>query len=235
MTSCSECLQAFSTMPLAEVRPGSIVGDHCASCASCSSVIQETVYAERRLSSALAESRSAYTSEQLADRVLAESERIRRKEVGRWVRGLLAAAGCITFWFFMQNVFVPWTGGERSTATETLTMHCLFTDEASSLVTPYLRSGRSGVYRSGLHTITIRGRSDEVARAKLEVLGVDSRQQCDLPIQDAESQRAKFEADSKAAGAPASNALSQRAKFEADRKAAAAARAATSGDIPKKD
>jgi hypothetical protein len=205
MTTCAECLQTFLTMPLAELRPGSPVVEHCVSCPACAKVIQETTYAERRLSSALAEARSACTAEDLSNRVLAESERVRRKEVGRWVRGLLVAAGCITFWFFMEDVFVPWTGGKKSIATETIGLRCLTAEQASEIATPYLRSSGSAIYvTKDIHAITIKGRSDEFARAKMEITGVDSRQRCDLQSSGASSQRAKFEADRKAAGAAVS-------------------------------
>jgi hypothetical protein len=202
VTSCAECLNAFSSMAIADVRPESAVAEHCASCPSCATVIQETTYAERRLSNALAEARSAYPPEDLSYRVLAESERVRRKVVGRWVRGLLAAAGCVTFWFFMQDVFVPWTGGEKSITTETIALKCLTAEQASEIATPYLRSSGSAIYvTKDIHAITIKGRSDEFARAKMERTGVDGRQRCDLPGPDGASQRVKFEADRKAAAA----------------------------------
>jgi hypothetical protein len=181
MTTCAQCLQALSTMSLTEARPGSAVADHCATCPRCASVIEETSYAERRLSGALAEARSSYTPEDLSYRVLAESERVRRKEVGRWARGLLAAAGCVTFWFFMQNVVVPWTDGANRTFRETVTLKCLTAEQASEIATPYLRSSGSAIYlEKDVHTITIRGRADEFVRAKAEITGVDSRQHCDL-------------------------------------------------------
>jgi hypothetical protein len=206
MTTCAECLKDFSTMRLSELRPGSRVADHCASCASCASVIQETTYAERRLSGALSEARSAYSPDDLSHRVFAESERIRRKEVGRWVRGLLLAAGCVTFWFFMQDVFVPWTDGAKRTAMEAITLKCLTAEQASEIATPYLRSSGSAIYLAkDVHTITIKGRADEFVRAKTEVMGMDSRQHCDRPGSDPSSQRAKFEAD-RAADAAATSA-----------------------------
>jgi len=217
MTTCAECLDTISTMRLADVRPGSPVADHCASCPTCATIVQETTYAERRLSDALAEARTAVTPEALSYRVLAESERVRRKQVGRWVRGLLAAAGCVTFWFFMQDVFVPWTGGEKSIAMETIALKCLTAEQASEIATPYLRSSGSAIYSAkDIHTITIKGRSDEFARAKMEIMGIDDRQQCDLSGADVRAaERAKIQA----------------ALIEAALKAAAA----TSGDKPGKD
>jgi hypothetical protein len=217
MTTCAECLDAISTMRLADLKSGSDVADHCASCPSCAGIVQETVYAERRLSEALSAARSGIAPEDLSYRVLAESERVRRKQVGRWVRGLLAAAGCVTFWFFMQDVFVPWTGGEKSIAMETIALKCLTAEQASEIATPYLRSSGSAIYSAkDVHMITIKGRSDEFARAKMEIMGIDDRQQCDLPGADVRAaKRAKIEAD----------------LIEAAQKAAAA----TSGDKPGKD
>ena len=197
MTTCAECLRNISTMRLADITPGSPVADHCASCPSCASVVQETTYAERRLSDALAEARMAIPPEDLSYRVLAESERVRRKVVGRWVRGLLAAAGCVTFWFFMEDVFVPWTDGANRTAMEKITLKCLTAEQASEIATPYLRSSGSAIYlEKDIHTITIRGRADEFVRAKTEVAGVDGRQHCDLPdLQLRAADRAKIQAD----------------------------------------
>jgi hypothetical protein len=204
-------------MRLADLRPGSPVADHCASCPSCASVAQETTYAERRLSDALSESRSAITPEDLSYRALVESERVRRKVVGRWVRGLLLAAGCVTFWFFMEDVFVPWTDGSRRTAMETITFKCLTAEQASEIATPYLRSSGSAIYLAkDIHTITLRGRADEFVRAKTELMGMDDRQHCDLPdLALREAERVKIVTD----------------EINAAKKAAAA----TSGGTPKKD
>ncbi len=217
MTTCAECLDAISTTRLGGIRAGSSVAVHVAICAQCASVAEEVTHAERRLAEALAETRPGVSPEDLSFRVLAESERIRRKQVGRWVRGLCAAAACVTFWFFMQDVFVPWTDGARRTAMETITLRCLTAQQASEIATPYLKSSGSAIYLAkDIHTITIRGRADEFVRAKMEVTGVDSRQQCDLP--DAELHR------------------TERAKVMADQIAAALkAAAATSSDKPKKD
>ena len=107
MTTCAECLTSVSTMRLADMRPGSHVALHCETCPDCASVVRETTYAEQRLSDALREMNPGLTADELTVNALEGSERIRRKEVARWVRGLLAAAGCITFYFFMQNVFIP--------------------------------------------------------------------------------------------------------------------------------
>ena len=179
MTTCVECLCAMSKTRLTDIRSDSAIAVHYSSCASCASVAQEIAYAERRLATALRDMQPSYTPAEVLLNALEGSERIRRKEVGRWVRGLLAAAGCVTFWFFMQNVFVPWTDGSKRTAMETITLRCLTAEQASELATPYLRSHGSAIYLTkNLHSITIRGRADEFVRARAELKGIDARAQC---------------------------------------------------------
>ena len=185
MTTCAHCLSELSTMRLTDMRAGSPVALHCASCSDCASVAQEIGYAERRLAASLAEARPGFTPEELAFSALNQSERLRRKTVGRWVSGLLAAAGCVTFWFFMQNVFVPWTDGSNRTAMETITLRCLTAEQASELATPYLKSSGSAIYLAkDIHTITIKGRADEFVRARAEIAGVDNKIRCKAPATD---------------------------------------------------
>lgn len=185
MTTCAHCLSELSTMRLIDMRAGSPVALHCASCSDCASVAQEIGYAERRLAASLAEARPGFTPEELAFSALDQSERLRRKTVGRWVSGLLAAAGCITFWFFMQNVFVPWTDGSNRTAMETITLRCLTADQASTLATRYLKWGGSKIYFADIHTITLKGRADDLVRARAEIAGVDNKITCKVPAADA--------------------------------------------------
>jgi len=171
-------------MRLTDMRAGSPVALHCASCSDCASVAQEIGYAERRLAASLAEARPGFTPEELAFSALNQSERLRRKTVGRWVSGLLAAAGCVTFWFFMQNVFVPWTDGSNRTAMETITLRCLTADQASTLATRYLKWGGSKIYFTDIHTITLKGRADDLVRARAEIAGVDNKVMCKASATD---------------------------------------------------
>ena len=181
MITCAECRYKMSTMRLPELSVGSSVALHSASCADCAAIAQEVAYAERRLATALAEARPALPPEEVSERALDRSERLRRKTVGRWVAGLLTAAACVTFWFFMGDVFVPWANGTNRTSAETIALKCLTPEQASAAATPYLRSNGSAIYLSkDLHAITIKGSSDEFARAKAEITGIDSRVRCGL-------------------------------------------------------
>jgi hypothetical protein len=181
MTTCAECLGTMSTMRLADLRPGSAIAEHCSTCADCSSVAQEIAFAERRLAEALAETRSALMPDDLSNLAMQQSERARRKEMARWARGFLMAAGCVTFWFFMQDLFVPWTEGEKI-RTETVTLRCLTADQATEIATPYLRSNGASISTpKGMQAVTIRGRHDEFEEAISRVKSIDDAQGCRLP------------------------------------------------------
>ena len=55
MTTCGECLTALSTMRLSEIRRGSPIEQHYATCENCSRVAADLQYAERKLALALSE------------------------------------------------------------------------------------------------------------------------------------------------------------------------------------
>jgi hypothetical protein len=95
---------------------------------------------------------------------------------------VLIAAGCVAFWFFMNDVFVPRMDPPGTISMETISLSCLSPQQASELVTPYLRSHGSAVYLApAIHAITIRGRSDEFANAKRELIRRDIPSSCSLP------------------------------------------------------
>ena len=182
MTTCAECLTAVSTMRLADMRADSPIALHCASCPYCSDVVRETVYAEQRLSEALHELRPSMSVQHVSAYAINSSEKIRRLWVARWVRGVLAAAGCVTFFFFMQNVFIPRVDPSSEINTESITLRCISAQQASEIATPYLRSHGSAIYRADeLHTVTIRGQQKEFAAAVAHVQLADDRATCDLP------------------------------------------------------
>lgn len=181
MTTCAQCLSELSTMRMTDLRPGSQVALHVESCPNCSDVAQEIAYAERRLSTALSEARSGFTPEELSEAALTGSERWRRQYVGRWVRGLLAAAGCVTFWFFMEKVFIPRVDPEPRTVTETIRLRCISSEEAMDLATPYLRSTGAIYSRKGSPIVTVRGTPDEFARAAAVIKSIDDAAACPIP------------------------------------------------------
>ncbi|HZK78638.1 MAG TPA: hypothetical protein VFC35_07005, partial [Gemmatimonadaceae bacterium] len=125
--------------------------------------------------------RSGFTPEELSQAALTGSERERRKHVGRWIRGLLAAAGCVTFWFFMENVFIPRVDPGQHLPIETITLRCLTPEQASELAAPYLRGNGSAIYQTkGFKAISIRGQPTEALEAAMKVRQLDDAARCGI-------------------------------------------------------
>ncbi len=183
MTTCAECLTAVSTMRLADILPGSPLALHCEACPDCASLVRETAYAERRLSDTLREMRPGLSADSLSASALEGSERLRRKEVGRWVRGLLSAAACITVYFFVENVIIPRVDPPQRIVRETILLKCITPEQAAEVATPYLRSHGSAIYRTGgLHAITLSGQAPEFTDAVNHVKVLDDEARCTLPL-----------------------------------------------------
>ena len=168
-------------MRVSDLREGTSAARHIASCPQCAGIAAEIAYAERRLSSALAETQSSFTPEEMSYGALVGSERERRKVVGRWVRGLLAAAGCVTFFLFMENVILPRAGQSEKIRTETISLRCLTPEQAMEIATPYLRSTGAIYTTKGMRVVTVRGRHAEFQQAVAHISSIDDAQQCALP------------------------------------------------------
>ena len=181
MTTCAECLTELSTMRVGDMRAGTPAALHLESCPRCASIAEEIAYAERRLSIALAETGSSYLPEELSHAALLGSERQRRKVVGRWVRGVLAVLGCVTFYWFMDNVIVPSARQSEKIRTETISLRCLTPEQATEIATPYLRSTGSISSPKGMRIVTIRGKDDEFKQAYTRIKRIDAEQNCQLP------------------------------------------------------
>jgi hypothetical protein len=181
MTTCAQCLNDLSTMRMSDVRPGTSAALHLESCPRCASIAEEIAYAERRLSIALTETGSSFTPEELSHRALHGSERDRRRVVARWVRGLLAVAGCGAFAFFMESVFIPMSERSEKIRTETISLRCLTPEQAMEIATPYLRSTGSISSPKGMRIVTIRGKTNEFQQAIARVKSIDDAQTCALP------------------------------------------------------
>ena len=181
MTTCAQCLSELSTMRVADMRAGTPSALHIESCPRCASIAEEIAYAERRLSTALAQTRPSFTPEELSQRALLGSERQRRKVVGRWVRGILAVAACGTFAWFMENVFIPSAERSEKIRTETISLRCLTQEQAMEIATPYLRSTGSISSPKGMRIVTIRGKTNEFKQAIARVKTIDDAQTCQLP------------------------------------------------------
>ena len=178
MTTCSETLNALSSARVSDISPGSTIALHCATCPQCMRVADEVRYAEYRLAASLNEARPGFRSEEVAIAAMEGSEFRRRRRIGRWVRGALAVVAMGIFGVVMETR-VEDDNSSRKLVTETLMLRCLSPSQAAELVTPYLRSSGTAVYKSeDLPTITIRGKPDEVISAKRLIDGIDNTGAC---------------------------------------------------------
>ena len=179
MTTCSECLNALSSARVSDIAPGSTIALHCATCPQCMRVADEVRYAEYRLAASLNEARPGFRSEEVAVAAVEGSELRRRRRIGRWVRGVLALIALGIFGAAMEARFEDDNSPTKNLITETILLRCLSASQAAELVTPYLRSSGTAVYKSDdLRTITIRGKPDEVISAKIMMEGIDNTAAC---------------------------------------------------------
>ena len=181
MTTCAQCLSDLSTMRVTDMRQSSPTAMHIQSCPRCASIAEEIAYAERRLSTALAESHSSHAPEELSEAALLGSERERRKEVGRWIRGILTGAGCVVVFLFVEKVVIPVSRQSDNITTETISLRCLTPEQAMEIATPYLRSTGSISSPKGMRIVTIKGKHDEFEAAISRVKSIDDAQSCALP------------------------------------------------------
>lgn len=180
MTTCAECLTALSTMRLAEIGESSPIRQHYATCPNCSRVAQDLQYAEHKLALALSEMGSPFPPEAIAEDAITGSERLRRRTTAKWIRrGLAFLAGLLlTGYVVRERAINP---GRPEIITRTIVMRCGSPDDAMEIVTPYLRSNGSAVYKAtNAKVITIRGIESEVAEAISQIDALDARS-CALP------------------------------------------------------
>ncbi len=182
MTECAECLSALSTVRLSEVTPGSAIALHAARCPMCMQVVEEVRQSEYRLSVGLIESATGHTSKDMAWAAIEGSEFRRRQSIARWVRGGLAVAALVVFGVFMETRTGISPGQRPELRVVTLRLRCLSPAAAADLVTPYLRSSGSVVYRvDDAHAITLKAPPREIAVATSQVDKFDDPQACALP------------------------------------------------------
>ncbi|MEO8194124.1 MAG: hypothetical protein ABI681_09740 [Gemmatimonadales bacterium] len=183
MTTCEECLSALSTAKLSDINPGSAIAVHCYTCPQCNRVAEEVRYAEYRLAASLNEEAPSAEGRNLAAYAILESERLRRRRIARWIRGGLAVVAMGLFGAAMETMREDDNPMKtQDLVIETLELRCLPPQAALDLVTPYLRSHGTAVYRADdVHAITLRGKSSEVAAAKLELERFDTPDRCRIP------------------------------------------------------
>jgi hypothetical protein len=182
MTECAECLSALSTARLSDVTPGSAIALHAARCPACMQVVEEVRQSEYRLGLGLNEAAAGHASRDLAWAAIEGSEFRRRQRIARWVRGGLAVAAMGVFGIFMESRAGTDPATRPRVEVTTLRLRCLSSQAAADLVTPYLRSSGSIVYRADdAHAITIRGRPAEIAAATGQIDRFDDPKECTLP------------------------------------------------------
>jgi len=186
VTTCAECLQEISTARLADVRPGTAVAYHAASCPSCAGVLEDIRFAEWQLATSLNELQPQSSTQSLIQGALEGSERLRRRRLARWMRGGLAAAACGVCFVFME--MRTETDPENDVITETIRLKCMTATQASDLATMYLRSSVSRIFVSDeLRTITLRARSDEYAAARMAIDQFEAAPSCVSPPPSADA------------------------------------------------
>ena len=179
MNTCAECLTALSTARVADIRPGSAIALHCYTCPDCNRVADEVRYAEYRLAASLNEAMPSAGGPELAAWALAESERVRRRRIARWIRGVLAVIALGLFGTAYEAFREDEGDRRQHLITETVELGCLTEQAAAELVTPYLRQNGSAVYGSGgLRAITMRGRVEEVLEARMVLERLDKTGEC---------------------------------------------------------
>jgi len=164
MTTCAECLTALSTMRLSEIGRGSPIEQHYSTCENCSRVAADLQYAEHKLAPALSELGSAMPPSVVAEEAITGAEKVRRKNTAKWFRRALAAvAGVILSTYIMDNRNAA---PKSDLVTQMVIPKCTNPDDAMAIVTPFLNSKGSAVYKGvNAKFITIRGVHREVETA----------------------------------------------------------------------
>ena len=177
MTTCAECLTELATTRLSDIGQNSLVVMHCSMCEQCARIAADLRVAERQLAMSLADARPGRQSSDVAFDALEGSERRRRRNTARWIRGALGAlAGLILATFIVERRQpVP------ALETKTVMLGCLTPEGASTLVTPYLTSRGSAAWSiSGLRAITIRGAHEEIERSISQIDEIQAKA-CGVP------------------------------------------------------
>ncbi|HST06746.1 MAG TPA: hypothetical protein VLJ83_01155 [Gemmatimonadaceae bacterium] len=188
--NCSECLEELATRSLREIPSDSAVMRHCATCPDCARLTTQLREREYDTASILNNLPPMTSSTGVAETAVALSH---RRRVGRVVVVLSGVASALIIWavaatmifpaMFRSGVMGSPVGGLH---TETIRLACLSAEQAADIIHPYVRSRGSTYYtpRSGIHAITVRGTSIEIARAQ-ELIGEfenDARAGCHVDL-----------------------------------------------------
>jgi hypothetical protein len=145
-------------------------------------------YAEFHLIRALNEQKPGDDPSQITAAAIDGSEKLRRKKIGRWMRGVLAVIACGVFAVFMQQRTRPDSSAtlesapENGVVTKTVSLACLRPDQAMAIATPYLRD-KAAIYTvPDTRVITLRGKVREIRRALSEINKFDASCQLPTPV-----------------------------------------------------
>jgi hypothetical protein len=177
MTTCAECLTELATTRLADINQSSLVVAHCSTCEQCARVAADLRVAEHQLAVSLAEARPGRQWSDIASDALDGSERMRRRNAARWIRGALGALALLILGTFVLERRQPAPALE----TKTIMLTCLDGDAATAVVTPYLRSSGSAVWTiPGIRGITVRGAHVEIEQSISEIDAIQMKS-CGAP------------------------------------------------------
>ena len=183
MITCAECLSAVLVADRAGLEPNSTVGEHCATCENCRSVVTEVRDRELRVAAMLDDVRMSSAPSVIAD----EAMRAERRETAHYWRMGLFIAFVTTLAFGVVKELRPvlLRTGVISTpepvVTATLPLKCITPEQAMNLATPYLRSSAAIYTAPGIPAVTIRGKRREFAQARKAIEEFDVA--CQLPTQ----------------------------------------------------
>ena len=166
--TCDQCLDQLATGSLRDLTPESEVMQHAMTCSSCGPLttqLREREYSAANALNFLPPLSNPVTVAETAIRLA------KRRRVGGVVVALSGAALAATIWIAILVTGFPIPGPshpERELRTETMQLSCLSPEQAGSIISPYVRARGSTYYipSSGISAITVRGTSDELAKAR---------------------------------------------------------------------
>jgi predicted anti-sigma-YlaC factor YlaD len=184
MTTCAECLSVLSTTRLSDIPQDSEMSAHVATCPTCSRLVTEMQYAERRLAQSLDSSIPITPPATVAASAMTASEIEQRKSIARWFRRGLAFAAAILFVVFLRSDAGRYMTGDDDFQRQTIVLKCISSESAIELATPYLRSNKGRIYRAGdLSMITVQGKAAEVNDALSQIERAERESpKCQLPL-----------------------------------------------------
>ena len=173
MITCQDCVKELETARLGDIRAGSPVALHYASCENCSRLVHDLYDSERSLALALDSFGAATSSAVVAENSLDAMYR-RRKRIARVVRGVLVLVGMMV----LGIAIGVWTDDGESRQGETISLECLSGAEASQIAESFMKSGGNIRLLDDGRTIVLEGVPPEVIEAASQIAVADGRPEC---------------------------------------------------------